>query len=507
MIKTVVATLVIATVGYWLFSDTVRFYSGSSDNKPLRVSFFGSSEEFDIWKQMLASFREKHPDIPVKGEFIPSRYAQKIQQLMVADDAADVILYEDEPLYGMVEAGKFEDLMPYLARRFGPGTDGVRERFWPQAVDAFGRWEGEGQGRAWRQYGIPIWGGCNLIFYNRAAFEESRITVTEHDGPDAIKELPDGSWLLDDDRWTLNDYVRMAQRLTIDRDGDGRTDQFGTAVPIPIYWMPFHWSSGADILTPDKQHTSLYGPASEASFQLYYDLRWKYQVVPTPAELGNLSQNTGFFTGLVATFCYGPWGMPFCNAVADEGLAYDVLHIPRNDKTGYRATRITWDGLAMFSGSRKKEQAWLLIEHLTSRESQQAVARLQRSIPSERVPDDVYERAILQGQPAPGDDRYAAIYFTTFNPDVSTVKFVRAINEYGRLQPITKEWSELSRSWTNSLEGLQRMNPDDRFNAQEAVGRFYADRGESRKLRQALPPADAEQADRYRRLYEESGKP
>ncbi len=507
MIKTVIATLVIAAVGYWLFADTVRFYTGSDDNRPLRVSFFGSSEEFDIWKQMLASFREKHPDIPVVGEFIPSRYTQKIQQLMVANDAADVILYEDEPLYGMVEAGKFEDLTPYLISEGYPGPDEVKQRFWPQAVDAFGRWEGEGESRVWRQYGIPIWGGCNLIFYNKDAFTEARITVGEHDGPDAILEQPDGSWLLDDDRWTLSDYVRMTQRLTIDRDGDGQTDQFGTIIPSALYWMVFHWASGADILNADKQNTTVYGPACEASFQFYSDLRWTYQVVPTPAQLGNLTQNTGFFTGLVATYCYGPWGMPFCNAVAEEGLAYDVLHIPRHDETRTRATRITWDGLAMFSGSTKKDQAWLLIQHLTSRESQRAIAKLQRAIPSERVPDDVYERAIVQNNPTPGDESYAAVYFTTVNPDVQTVKFVRAINEYGRLQPITEHWSDMMRSWESALLGLQRINPEDRYTPQEAIGRFYADRGESRKLRQSLPPADAEQADRYRKIYEESGKP
>ncbi len=506
------AVLVIGAVGYWLFSDTVRFYSGSGEDKPLRVSFAATSEEFEIWKQILDDFRKKYPDIPVKGEFIPARYEQKVQQLMVADDAADVILYQDEPFFHMVESGKFEDLMPYLLRDIGQtdntqGLDELKSQYWPTGLESFGRYEGEGKDKLWRQYAVPVWCGCNLIFYNRSAFEKANLRVEKHDGPEAIKELPDGTWLLDDNRWTISDFVRVCQHLTIDADGNGKPEQFGTTLPPWIYWFPIHWAIGADLLTPDKTHTVAYGPACEKSYQLYHDLRWKYNVVPTPADLGTMTERTGFFTGIAAMFSDGPWGMPFCNAVAEEGLSYGLLHMPRNDETGYRATRITWDGLAMYTGSQKKEEAWLLIQHLCSESSQRAIAKLQRAIPAKRPPDDVFERAIMQNNPTPEDEQYASIYFCTVNPDVDTRKFIEAIFDYGRLQPITEHWNVMTLTWAEALDGLQRIDPDRRYTVPEAIGRFYADKGNAKRLQEVLPPLDPEEAARYRKIYEASNKP
>lgn len=511
-IKSFFTALVIAGVGYWLFSDTVKFYLGSGKDKPLRVSFAATSEEFEVWKQMLDAFREKYPDIPVKCEFIPARYEQKVQQLMVADDAADVILYQDEPFFQMVESGKFEDLMPYMlqSNHTGDGAkdlSDLKKRYWDTAMESFGRYEGEGDQQQWRQYAVPVWSGCNLIFYNKAAFGLAAIRVQHHDGPEAIRELPDGSWLLDDERWTISDFVRVCQRLTIDTDGDGKPNQYGTTLPPWIYWQTMHWTIGAHLLTPDKKHTLAYGPACEASYQLYHDLRWKYAVVPTPADLGTMTERTGFFTGLASMITDGPWAMPFCNAVAEEGLAYGLIHLPRNDETGYRATRVTWDGLAMYTGSKKKQEAWLLIEYLSSEASQRAIARLQRAVPAKRPPDDVIERAILRGEPTDADNRYAAVLFTTINPAVDSRKFIQATLEYGRLQPITEHWDVMTHAWADALDGLQRIDPAKRYTPTEAIGRFYAEKGDARKLKQLLPPLDPKAANVYRDIYEKSQKP
>lgn len=478
----------------------------------MRVSFAATSEEFEVWKQILDAFREKYPDIPVKGEFIPARYEQKVQQLMVADDAADVILYQDEPFFHMVESGKFEDLMPYMLREIGAADAGsglaeLKSQYWPTGLESFGRYEGEGKQKQWRQYAVPVWCGCNLIFYNREAFENANIQVRTHDGSQSINELSDGGWVLDDNRWTISDFVRVCQRLTVDTNGNGKPDQYGTTLPPWIYWLPIHWTLGAEVLTPDKLNTTAYGPTCEASYQLYYDLRWKYGVVPTPADLGTMSERTGFFTGLAAMFSDGPWGMPFCNAVAEEGLSYGLLHMPRNDETGYRATRITWDGLAMYTGSQKKEEAWLLIKHLCSEPSQRAIAKLQRAIPAKRPPDDVIERAVNRGKPTAEDEQYASIYFCTVNPDVDTRKFIQATFEYGRLQPITEHWDVMTHAWADALDGMQRVDPDRRYTPAEAIGRMYAEKGDAKKLKLLLPPLDPVEADRYRKIYEASNKP
>jgi ABC-type glycerol-3-phosphate transport system substrate-binding protein len=186
-----------------------------------------------------------------------------------------------------------------------------------------------------------------------------------------------------------------------------------------------------------------------------------------------------------------------------------VLHNPRHPVTGARKTRITFDAIAMFSGSKKKEQAWTLMKFLVDDVAQREVAAVQRSIPGSRPPEDVVQRAIVEGRPTEADRQYAAIHFMTLNPDVAVIKFVQTANDpdYATMQPVTTHWQQISGAWQEAYDAAQREDPDERLTPEEAVGRFYADKGNAKRLKQYHPPADPQRAAYYRKLYEESGKP
>jgi multiple sugar transport system substrate-binding protein len=470
-----------AAAGYWLLGDTFGKYAPSAGARPLRVSFWGPFEEFRMWKEMLANFRRRHPDVPVRMEYFPSRYDQKIQQLMVAADAPDVILYQDEPFPNIIERDaargiepKFADLTELAARRGERLTrEGLLETFWATSVEAFGRWEGEGAGRAWHQYGLPVWGGCNLFYYNKACFRRAGIRLARLPGPKGLVADPNGGWLLDDEQWDLDEFVEACKLLRRDADGDGRVDQFGLSLGSALYWLPLHYACGADILNEDRTRTAFLGPAVEKSLTLWQDVVFKYHVSPRAAELGQMGEGVGFLTGRVAMFCSGPWGMPFLN---EAQLDYDVLHVPRNAQTRRRATRITWDCVAVAAGSPKKDDAWLLVRHLTSMESMKVVANVQRSIPARKEAQD---------------------YFVQVNPKVTVRKFVEAAGAYARTQPITRHWSIMERAWRDAMSELRRDNPAKRLTVPQAIGMFH----EQPKLRQVLPPADEALAEQYRRAY------
>lgn len=474
------AVCVAAGLAYWMLADTFRRYSPAAEDHPLRVSFWGPYEEFEMWKEMLANFRAGHPDVPVKMEYFPSRYDQKIQQLFVANDAPDVILWQDEPFPILIETDpntgaepKFLDLTRFAESR-GESLD--LEAFWKTAVDYFGQYRGNGPHRRWHQYGMPIWGGCNLIYYNRDCFRRAGVTVASLPGDKGLLPAEGGKgWLLDDEKWTVDDFVDLCRILTVDRDGDGRIDQFGFNIPYVVYWLPMLYAYGADILTEDRTRTVFYGPAVEETLALWQDLIYKYHVSPRPAELGQMGEAVGFFTGRVAMFCTGPWGMPFLNV---SGVDYDVLHVPRGrqGRQGQRGTRITWDAVTIFANSKKKDDAWLLVKHLTSLQSMKVVSKVQRSIPARKA---------------------AAEYFIQVNPKVSVRKFVDAAGSYARMQPITRHWSIMARAWSDAMSELHRDNPARRLTPAEAIGRFYSDYG----LAKVLPPADANAADQYRQLY------
>jgi len=472
----------VAGAGYWLLADTIVKYVPSAGQRPLRVSFWGPFEEFRMWKQMLANFRRDHPELPVKMEYFPSRYDQKIGQLLVADDAPDVILYQDEPFPNIIERDvsrgiepKFANLTA-IAAAHGETLDRqtLLETFWTTSVDYFGRWEGRGAARSWQQYGMPIWGGCNLFYYNKECFRLCGIRVATGKGRTGLARSADGAgWVVDDEKWTLDEFVEVCKLLTADRDGDGRSDQFGLSLGSAVYWLPIHYACGADILNEAKTHTTFMGPAVEKSLALWQDMMYRYHATPRAAELGQMNEGVGFFTGRVAMFCSGPWGMPFLNEV---GMEYDVLHVPRNAATGRRATRITWDCVAIAAGSHRKRDAWTLIRHLTNLESMKVIADVQRSIPARKEAKD---------------------YFMQVNPKVSVRKFVETAGSYARIQPVTKHWAIMARAWGNAMGELRRDDPAGRLTPKEAIGYFYMER----KLTKVLPPIDERQAERYREIY------
>ena len=149
-----------------------------------------------------------------------------------------------------------------------------------------------------------------------------------------------------------------------------------------------------------------------------------------------IGQNVAFLTERVAMFCSGPWSMPFLN---ETDLDYDVAHVPIGPAG--RHTRVTWDCLVMFAGSKRKEEAWKLIRFATSSEGERIVAGYQRSVPALRA---------------------AADEFVRHNPRVTARRFVEAF-DYARMQPISMRWQTMNREMASFWErfAFGDLSPQD----------------------------------------------
>jgi len=379
---------------YWMFSDTYAYYFAQKENC-LRLSYWGSYREHEMWQEIIAAFRKDHPEIPVRQEYITDRYDSKIQRLLLADDAPDVILFQDEPLPQFVAIGEFECLDEHCRR---PGLEINLERdYWESAVRAF-RLDG-------KTYGIPVWGGDCLVIYNRSAFREAGVPEpAEH--------------------WTIEDFLRTCQGLTADLDGDGRAERYGFDIPGWIYWLPFHYAFGATYLDASRTRWTLWGPEAEASYGFWQDLRHRFHVSPRRGELTE-GGTVAFMTGRLGMFISGPWAMPTLN---EAGVDYDVAHIPSGP--GGHGTRVTWDGLVMFAGSKKKDWAWQFIHFAASLEAQEIVAKFQRSVPALKAARQAYVEA---------------------NPKVHAERFIDAF-AYSRIQPITRHWHLMGREIGSEID-------------------------------------------------------
>lgn len=491
---------VAAGVGYWLFADTVRFYAVDADPaRPLRVSFWGTYEEYAVWQKILADFR-RETGIEAKAEYVPARYDDKVRQQMIGRTAADVIVWQDEPFPRDVKSRVFEDLTDHFRAdpEFAPriraaGGDlyaALHSVYADTMVESFGVWPDPARRSDWRQYGMPVWGGCNLLYWDRAAFRRANIEVVSDPspgGPAGLTKEPSGRWVVNDERWTVPEWVEVCRRLTVDEDGDGRPDRFGFFLPNHVYFLPWEQTMGAYLLDePYGTHTTMYGPKWEAALQLYQDLRFRYGVCPSQAQAGPMGQNVGFLAGRVAMFGSGPWDMALCNA---GGADYDLAHIPRDPQTGRRSTRITSDAAFVFRHSKRKDDAWRLVRYLGSTPAQVEFCRMQRC-PSRR-------------------DAVGA--FVAQNLSLHAGKFVDASGGrpgyagYAEVQPISDNYVLMERVWRATNELLVDADPAERLTPAEAIGRFYAGRAgndrNSQALLDALPPADPAAVEPYRRAY------
>lgn len=358
----------------------------------ITVSANGGFEDWKLWRDIARGFEAKNPDVWVKLIFIPStRYDDKIRLLLAAEAAPDVMMIADEPLPAYGSFGKFVDLTDWTHGPEAPAD--WRKDLWPTAPESY-MYKG-------RVIGVPIFGGENLIFYNREMFRDLGVAPPSDD-------------------WTFDDLVSKAKKLTRDSNGDGRIDTYGFALPGGwVYFLPFTWGFGADYLTASRTDWAFTGPQALAATQFYQDLRYKYKITPTVAipSLQDDLERAMFMTGRIGMLTNGPW---FSRGLTAAGIDFDVAHIPIGP-CGKRYTRVTWDGVCIFYKSKHKEESLRFLDYCLSFEAQAIIGR-QGRVPALVAAKDTYVK------PESGWHKE---------------KFIEALS-YARVQPITKNWFRMN---------------------------------------------------------------
>ncbi|MCP4589795.1 MAG: extracellular solute-binding protein [bacterium] len=423
---------VVAGVAYWLFADTIRHYTRSTaDPHAIRFSHFGTYQDYEIWGELIRAYESAHPGHRVRREYVSGWYGlydTKMRQQILAGTLADVVLVQYGPFRSI--ARHFEPLDMLVGESVSSnGATYLSHDLDPVALGCF-RVEG-------RQLGLPVSGGNLLIYCNPDCFARA----ASHRGIEVPLPEPD---------WTLADFRNLAELLTCDFDGDGQLDQFGFWQPRWVYFLPFIWSLGADILDESNTQWRLVGPEAEAAMGFFQELRFPHQVSPRPEDVAQIIQDVGFLTGRVAMCMNGPWFQPF---LARTKLAntYHVAHIPSGP--GGRSTRVTWDGVAIRAGlpQERRRQAEEFVRFVCGAQAQAILAGTQRALPA------------LQA---------AGAAFTQRDGGRTSGRFVEAL-EYSRLQPETIHFRAMDRAINRHMARL--LADGDRPSAAEMVAALAAD--------------------------------
>jgi multiple sugar transport system substrate-binding protein len=344
--KGILALLALLTVG-----------CGRPVEEAVTFSTWGSIEEIDTLKPLLSDFERENPDVKVRLVHIPDKYPHKVRLMAASRIMPDVLFMENQSLPGFAKRGVLRDLSPFLAKDAGL----KREDFFTPVLDALS-YKGT-------LYGIPRDLSNLVIFYNTRMFDAARVPHPTAD-------------------WTYEDMVAKAQKLT-------KADQWGIGFsPFPLYWLPFLWSDGADVMDPAMTRSTLLEPTALAALQRYADLRLKYHVAPTEAQMGNARMSQLFAQQKIAMMVGGRWVVPGFRKKLDFG--WDVAPFPRG-KTG-SVVDADASGWCMSTACDKPEKAWRLIRYLASAKAIRAFTESGLIVPSR--PDVAYSQAFLAGKPA-----------------------------------------------------------------------------------------------------------
>jgi multiple sugar transport system substrate-binding protein len=324
----------------------------------LRVLNWAPELELELEQRIARGFEAAHPHVSVVVESVVNNYGEKLAVAIASGTPPDVFLLDVPDVPAFVERGLALDLSPYLAR---VGYD--RGAAFPQVLDVFAR--------GTRLYALPKDFTPMVLYVNRRVFA-------------AAGAAPPG-----EGDWTWDDFLAASRAVTRDTDGDGASDVFAIDFPRELYkWVPWVWSAGGDILSPDGTRASGYldGAAALDAFRFLTDLAVRHGVTP-PVQYtggGDVARTSRFFTGRQAMMLSGHWSMPLLLDYAARGdIDLGVAPIPHRE--GHPpATAVYVSGWAVPANVRHKRLAVELAAWLAGEQAQRERGATRLGIPALR---------------------------------------------------------------------------------------------------------------------------
>lgn len=328
-----------------------------SNQAVVQFSSWGSQSEIEILKPILKEFESENPDIKIDFIHVPQNYFQKIHLLFASNMPPDVIFLNNLYLPIYANAGVLEPI------DFDNMTHLKKSKFYEKSLDALS-YKG-------KLYAIPRDISNLVVYLNKDIFKKYDIPLPSK-------------------YWTFNDFLILAQKLTKDTDGDGKTDLWGISFEDepPLYYLPYLMSEGGGILSDDGSKVIINSPESQKGLNFYADLRNKYHVAPTKAESASETMAQMFLQERLAMHLSGRWLVP--KYLTDAKFDWNVINFPAGDKGS--VVPLDSSGWAIAKSSKHKKEAYKLLEFLASKESSEKFVKSGLIVPARK---DVAQEAFL----------------------------------------------------------------------------------------------------------------
>ncbi|MEH1787432.1 ABC transporter substrate-binding protein [Nostoc sp.] len=284
----------------------------------------------DVFEKLVDKFNQTHPGVKVESVFLAQPQLPKILTAVVGNVPPDILAF-----YPQI-TGQLTDLRAIIPLEDWLDKLPIKSEISPNLLE-----ELQLDGHLWS---APLYTSNIGIFYRPKLFQAAGITQT----PKTWEELRE-----------------VAKKLTIDRNGDNRPEQYGILLPLGkgewtvFSWFPFLLSAGGEVLTNNRP--DLTNPGALKALQFWQQLLKDGSATLSSPERGY--EEDAFIAGRVAMQITGPW-----TYITKSQVDYDAFPIPANVS---QATVTGGGNLYVMKTTPAREQAALkFLEYVLSEEFQ-----------------------------------------------------------------------------------------------------------------------------------------
>ena len=307
---------------------------------------WGDINDKQIADNTIADFHEEHPEIEVELQGSAGSYYDKLQTVLAAGVAPDLIMYQGWRWQPYALRGVMLELAELRERDDWnkPYQTGWESLWIPQTI-----YRGKLYGHPWNV--APM-----VMFYIKKPFDDAGIPYPNND-------------------WTYDEFVETCKKLTFEKDGAKHYGyQTNVSYERLACWMRMNGEKEWDTENEPKKATWDMPTVMES-------LQWQcnecingIQVSPTPDEIagGAALQN-----GNVAMKMEGAWFLPNMQgpkAAVEGGTPFDVVMMPKGMQGEPRHMGF---GCIMSINSQTKhvDEAWTFLKYTGDEKAQNYVAQ------------------------------------------------------------------------------------------------------------------------------------
>lgn len=304
-------------------------------------------------EELMPLFYADHPNIKVTYVPQPDDVDVKLLAQMIAGESSDVMFGCCTWFPIIAQKGQLLDLRPFVERDLDAS---IIADYDPAQYNSFFLEDGT-------QYALPKYKGSLALYYNKDLFDEYGVAYPPEEG------------------WTLDEYLEAMKKLTVDTDGDGETDIWGSMIDVVSEdrVQMYINNHGGHIVNPDDPaDCTLDEPEALAGLQWLYDRMQVDKVMATALDVGKVGTQAAFINGQVAMVEDGSWALK--NVLTNAPFRIGIAPFPAGPAG--RVTLATTDAYGVWVGSEHPEEAWELMKFLQSEEYILAQARAQALQPA-----------------------------------------------------------------------------------------------------------------------------